>query len=323
MVIYGAAPIWRTVPDVPGTAAAEAFAVGMLHAVESAWGTAAGLHYWIGDELDTPEARAISGRVWRNMVSPRDAAQIIKMLGRIDVRGILPTVTCPTLVIAAHDDVVAPPETCRWMAAQLPNARYAELPGPHNPFSAHSDIDGFIGLVEEFFTGNSPASPSNRVLTTVLFTDIVASTTIATVLHDRRWRHVLEEHDAIAHHTVERHRGRVIKSTGDGILALFDGPGRAVRCAIELASAIESLGLQLRAGVHTGEVELRSDGDVSGIAVHLASRVQATAVAGQVLVSRTVVDLTFGSELTFVPRGPFHLKGIDGTWELYAASIDR
>jgi len=320
MVIYGAAPTWREVRGVPGSATAEAFARGMLEAVETGWGTGAGLHYWVGHDLDTPEARAANGRAWRNIVSPRDAVQIIKMLGEIDVREVLPLVKCPTLVIGAVDDVVAPSETCRWMAEQLPNGSYAEIPGPHHPFSANSDIEAFIDLIEEFVTGTAPAGPIDRALATVLFTDIVASTETASALGDRRWRELLEGHDRLTAQAVERHGGRLVKSTGDGALALFDGPGRAVRCALGLAEAAHGIGLDIRAGVHTGEVELRSDGDVSGIAVNLASRVESSAQPGQVLVSRTVTDLTIGSELVFTTQGEHSLKGIPGNWELFAAS---
>ena len=190
---------------------------------------------------------------------------------------------------------------------------------PDVPGSATAEAFA-VGMLEEFFTGVSPSSPHDRVLATVLFTDIVASTNTATQLRDRRWRDLLEEHDRLALGIVERHRGRLVKSTGDGILAVFDGPGRAVRCALELSSVVRTLGLQIRAGVHTGEIEQHHDGDISGIAVHLASRVQATAAADQVLVTRTVVDLTHGSELTYTTQGNFTLTGIDTAWELFLAS---
>ena len=213
---------------------------------------------------------------------------------------------------------IGPPETCRWMAEQIPGARYEEIEGPHFPVAPGQSAKLF-SLIEEFVTGTTAAAPVTRSLATVLLTDIVSSTDTAVSIGDQRWREMLEAHDRLASRLVEDHGGTVVKSTGDGVLATFDGPGRAVRCALSFAAACSSVGLEVRAGVHAGEVEIRDDGDISGIAVHLASRIEGNAAPGEVLVSRTVTDLTFGTDLAFERRGDFELKGIPGMWELFAA----
>ncbi len=318
LVMYGSSPTWRFVPEVPGSAKAARYATELARVIESGWGTAEGWHFWVGSDFDVPELRPNIARAWRTMVSPRDARQIMEMTRQIDVRKTLPLVTCPTIVIASSEDEIGPPETGRWMADQIPDARYAEIEGPHYPVWP-GQAEKLTTLIEEFLTGAAVAMPVTRALSTVLFTDIVSSTDTAARLGDQRWREMLEAHDRLAARLVTNHGGNLVKSTGDGILATFDGPGRAVRCALELATASASAGIDIRAGIHTGEVELRSDGDVSGIAVHLASRVESEAGAGEVLVSRTVTDLTFGADLTFESRGEHELKGIPGTWELFAA----
>ncbi len=320
LVIYGAPPTWRAIDGVPGSAQAAEFASGMLAAVETSWGTGEGLHWWVGSEHDNAEARVTAGQAWLSMVGPSDAAQIMRLMATIDVRELLPLVHCPVLVMAASRDQVAPPESCRWMAERLPNAQYVEIDGPHLPWTPGSDVGQFLDPIETFITGAEPVSRIERLLGTVLFTDIVASTQIAAELHDQRWRQLLESHDTLAAATIERHGGRLVKSTGDGVLALFDGPGHAVRCALALRDSVRGIGIDIRAGVHTGEVEVRRDGDISGIAVNLASRVETAAQPGEVLATRTVTELTLGSDLVFASRGEHELKGIPGSWELFTAS---
>jgi class 3 adenylate cyclase len=203
------------------------------------------------------------------------------------------------------------------MADRIPNATLFELPGSDNlPFFEAADAT--VAETQRFLTGAHPAPEEDRVLATILFTDIVGSTERAAATGDERWRALLDRHDAAARSQVESHRGRLVKTTGDGILAIFDGPARALRCAVALREEMAGLGVEIRAGLHTGEVELRGD-DVGGIAVHIASRVSSNAAAGEILVSRTVTDLVTGSGIEFADRGDYTLKGVPGEWQLLAA----
>ena len=204
----------------------------------------------------------------------------------------------------------------QWMAEQIPGARYLELAGQDH-FPWVGDTNAVVDEVEEFLTGVRRAAEPDRVLATVLFTDIVGSTERARALGDHAWHQLLDVHDAMVRTHLERYRGREVKATGDGFLATFDGPARAIRCATELTDALRSSGVEIRAGLHTGEVEVRGD-DVGGIAVHTAARVQAEARPGEVLVSRTVTDLVAGSGISFVDRGSHVLKGLAGEWQLFA-----
>jgi class 3 adenylate cyclase len=234
-----------------------------------------------------------------------------------DVRAVLPTIGVPTLIIHRNGDRRADIGGARWMAQQIPGARYAELPGDDHLIWA--DPDPILDLVEEFVTGVPAAQVPSRVLVTVLFTDIVGSTDTAASVGDVAWRRLLDRHDEIVRRYLERYRGREVKSTGDGFLAVFDGPARAVRCAQAIVEAVVALGLQVRAGVHTGEVEVRGE-DIGGFAVHVGARIAAVASAGEVLTSRTVKDLVAGSGISFASQGVHELKGVPGEWELYAAS---
>jgi class 3 adenylate cyclase len=222
------------------------------------------------------------------------------------------------MVMHRTGDRDASVEEGRWIAARIPGARFIELAGEdHIPWVG--DAQALLDLVEEFLTGGVQGTGDfDRVLASVLFTDIVGSTNMASALGDRRWRELLDSHDKLTRSYVEKYRGRVIKSTGDGTLAIFDGPARSVRCASALRDALAALGIAVRAGIHTGEIEQRGD-DVGGIAVHIAARVQSLAEPGQILVSRTVTDLVSGSGLEFDDRGEHYLKGIPGAWRLYAA----
>ena len=234
-----------------------------------------------------------------------------------DGRSILSTISAPTLVIshAGHPWIRA--EHGRYLAENIKDARYVERPGFSGIWWRH-DVDGVLDEVETFLTGRRRESPSeDRILTTVLFTDIVGSTERAAKLGDARWRALLDSHDAVVRRQIERLRGVVIKTTGDGFLATFDGPARAVRCAVAVQDELRSLGVQVRSGIHTGEVERRGE-DVGGIAVHIAQRVQALAEPGGILVSRTVVDLVAGSGLEFTDRGEQALKGVPGEWRLFS-----
>ena len=234
-----------------------------------------------------------------------------------DVRAVLPTIRVPTLIIHRTGDLRAEVGGARWMAKQIPGARYVELPGDNHLIWA--DPDPIFDAVEEFVTGVPPAAVPDRMLMTVLFTDIVGSTEVAASLGDEAWRRKLDRHDEIVRRYVQRYQGREIKAIGDGFLAAFDGPARAVRCAQAIAAAVAALDLEIRAGAHTGEVEVRGD-DIGGLAVHIAARVAALAEPGEILTSSTVKDLVAGSGIEFTGRGAHALKGVPGRWQVYAAA---
>jgi class 3 adenylate cyclase len=236
----------------------------------------------------------------------------------VDVRPLLPLVQAPTLVLHRRDFPLLPIEHGRYLAEHLPNARLVELPGADGPLTWENP-ELTLGHIEEFLTGVRQHVSTTRVLATVLFTDIVGSTERAAALGDRRWRELLTVHDDLGRRLVEQWGGRVVKTTGDGLLATFDGPGRAIACAVGLRDQLGDIDLQIRAGLHTGEVELRGD-DVGGIAVHIAARILADAGPGEILVSRTVRDLTAGSEVILQDRGSRRLKGVEGDWQLYAVA---
>jgi class 3 adenylate cyclase len=285
------------------------------------WGDPSSLALWAPTLADDAEARDWWARMLRSGLSPSGARAIGEMYERLDVRPLLPAVRTPTLVLYRGGDTAIRPEWSRTVAEGIPGARAVELEGVDHLFCA-GDQQALLDEVEEFLTGRLSAPASDRVLATVLFTDMVASTEHAASAGDRRWREVLERHQRLADREVGRHRGRVIKTTGDGILASFDGPARAVRAGISLRDAAPSeLGVQLRVGVHTGECEVIGE-DLGGIGVHIAARVQAAADPGEVLVSSTVKDLVVGSGLRFADRGERALKGLPEPWRLHAAVGD-
>jgi class 3 adenylate cyclase len=244
------------------------------------------------------------------------ARALIDASDQLDVRPVLPTIQVPTLIIHRRDELVSPVEAARYMARQIPGARLVELPGnDHIPWVG--DRQALVHEIEEFLTGARHVHEPDRVLASVLFTDIVGSTERAAELGDTEWRRLLERHDEIARRQVESFRGRVVKSLGDGMFATFDGPARAVRCAQALCDTMPSeLGLQVRAGVHTGECEAIGD-DLGGMAVHIGSRVASNAQPGEILVSGTIKDLVVGSGLAFDDAGVHELKGVPGSWRLY------
>jgi class 3 adenylate cyclase len=245
--------------------------------------------------------------------SPGAARDLILMNSEIDVRHVLPTVQAPSLVLHRTGDNDSHCEEGRWIAGQIPGARFVELPG--NDHAPWIDPEQILEEVQEFLTGTRPAPDPDRVLTTLLFTDIVGSTEHAASLGDRRWRDLVEEHNALVRRELERFRGHEVDTAGDGFFATFDGPARAVRAACAIRDGVRQLGLEIRAGVHTGECEVAGDA-VRGIAVHAAARVASRANAGQVLASSTVRDLVAGSGLEFEDRGSVELKGV-GEWTLY------
>jgi class 3 adenylate cyclase len=257
-----------------------------------------------------------AGRLERLAASPGTIRRIFDLIGAFDVRDVLQSIRVPTLVMHREQDSFIKVEHSRYIASKVPGARYVELEGEENMFSI-GDSEALIGEIEEFLTGTRHEREPDRMLATVLFTDICDSTRRAAEMGDRGWRFILERHDALFRQALDRHRGREVKRTGDGFLATFDGPARAIRCAASVAEAMGSLGLQIRAGLHTGELEVM-DGDLGGLAVHIASRVMGHAGPNEVLVSGTVKDLVVGSGIEFEDRGERELRGVPGEWRLYA-----
>jgi class 3 adenylate cyclase len=267
---------------------------------------------------DDPGEVAAWSRRLRAAASPSAIEALWLMALQADVRHILPTISCPTLVLHRRGDRAISVHAARWMAEQIPGARFVELPG-HDHFPWVGDQDAILGEIEELVTGTRVVTTPDRRLLTVLFTDIVDSTATASRLGDDAWRRLLEQHHAAVRRYLEQFEGREVDTAGDGFLATFDGPARAVRCALGIASALAEMGLRVRAGVHTGEVEVHGT-QVTGLAVHIGARIAALADAGEVLVSRTVKDLVVGSGIAFTERGTHELKGVPDTWQLYAAT---
>jgi class 3 adenylate cyclase len=262
-------------------------------------------------------------RAWaryeRQAASPGMMKAVVRMMYESDVRSVLPAIRVPTLVIQRAGAARFSPPFGRYFAEHIAGAKYVELRGADSLIWAGNQ-DEILGEIEDFVTGSRPALEPNRVLATVLFTDIVGSTAKAAELGDRGWRSLLAEHNLVARRQLERFGGREIKTVGDGLLATFDGPARAVRCAAAIRDDEAELGLQLRAGLHTGEIELLPN-DIAGVAVHVAARISALAGAGEILVSTTVKDLVTGSGLAFEDRGVKELRGVPGEWRVFAAII--
>jgi class 3 adenylate cyclase len=255
-------------------------------------------------------------RYLRASASPAAAVALSRMNHQVDIRHVLPAIHAPTLLVHRAQDSLVVAEGSRYMADRIPDARYVELPGEDHLWF-FGDQDLLIDEVEQFLTGTQRAPEPDRVLATVLFTDIVGSTERASQLGDRRWRELLANHETIVRAQLERFRGREVQMLGDGVLATFDGPARGIRCARTICDEVRSLGIEVRAGLHTGECEMRN-GDIAGIAVHTGARVSAKASAGEVLVSSTVKDLVAGSGIEFSDRGVHSLKGVPGEWRLFA-----
>ena len=280
------------------------------------WGEGRIAEVFAPSVVSDERARQVIATYERSAASPGMARALIDASDELDVRPVLSTIQVPTLIVHRTDELVAPVEAARYMAREIPGARLVELPGnDHIPWVG--DRQALVHEIEEFLTGMRHVHEPDRVLATILFTDIVGSTERAAELGDAAWRALLERHDVIARREVERFRGRVVKNIGDGMFATFDGPARAIRCAESLCDAVAGdLGVQIRAGVHTGECEAIGD-DLGGLAVHIGSRVAAKADAGHVLVSGTVKDLVVGSGLVFDDAGEHELKGVPGSWRLY------
>lgn len=315
LVLYGAFPTMLQGPDYPHGVPKDAFEP-MLEALSEAWGEGVSLSFLALEKLEDEGFRRWWGRYERASGSPGLAVSAMRMDSELDIRDTLPAIHVPTLLIHRRDDPGVSVEGARLMAEQIPDARLVELPGTiHWPWIG--DADAVVEEVEEFLTGTRQAVEPDRALATVLFTDIVGSTETVAELGDRRWRSLLEGHDATAARELAAYQGNLIKSTGDGLLATFDRPAAAIRCAQSLQEALSRQGVAIRAGLHTGEIEL-TDQDVAGMAVHIAARVSSLAEAGQTLVSRTVKDLVVGSGIEFEEAGATELRGVPGDWELFA-----
>jgi class 3 adenylate cyclase len=291
---------------------------GFFDYVEDKWGSGTSLPRFAPSRQNDMAYRKWWGRFERLGGSPSSVKAIMRLNSQIDVSSVLPSIHVPTLVVHRTDDPTVSIEGGRELAALIPGARLVELPGgDHMP--SLGDMEAVAGAIEEFLTGERRVPIADRTLATVVFTDIVDSTARANSMGDRRWNDLLANHDETVRQELARFRGIEIKSMGDGFLATFDGPARAVRCAQAVIDAAASLGLEVRAGIHTGEVEL-GDGDVRGIAVNIASRVVDLAGPGEALATRTVKDLVAGSGLGFEDFGVHLLKGVPDEWQLYRAA---
>jgi len=304
--------------DYPGGVSAELFDV-YLEWVDGAWGTGAVTAAKAPSHAGDEDFRRWAGRIERESHGRSFTSALASWFANLDLRPVLPAIRVPTLVLYRESSVFQSAAHSRYLAEHIPDAQVASVPGTDSHFFTE-DADEYLDRIEEFITGVPPIREPDRALATVLFTDIVTSTEHAARLGDKKWTQLLDQHDAMIARELDRHRGRRVNPTGDGILATFDGPARAVRCAQAIVEAVRPLGIEVRAGLHTGEVELRGD-DIGGIAVHIGQRVSALAGPGEVLVSRTVTDLVAGSGLEFDERGEHELKGVPGKLVIYAVKL--
>jgi class 3 adenylate cyclase len=300
-------------PWAPTTEQWESF----QQAIEDGWGKPLFIEMLAPSLAGDPAYSQWWSSFLRHSVSPGAAVAMLRMNALIDVRPVLSAIHVPTLIIHRTGDLINPVGGARFLAEQIPEARLVELPGDdHHHFNG--DAESILTEVESFLTGGRGGPVPDHVLATLVFTDIAGSTDIAARLGDRRWQALLQTHYGVVDGQVSRFRGRLVKTTGDGVLAIFDGPARAIRCALAMAEAARDLEIEIRAGVHTSEIQVH-DGDVSGVGVHVAARVMALAQPSEVLVSSVVRDLAVGSGLTFSPRGTHELRGVPGEWSLLAA----
>ena len=318
LLLQGAEVRERTDEDWPwGEASPEEFETAMRDLPER-WGLGRSFGRMIPSVGDVDWGRSWMGKVQRNAGTPGSIEAFMRMAYDIDVRDVAPAVKVPTLIFHSVEDAVCHVENARFLARTVPGAKYVEHEGgDHLPW--FKDADAFIGELREFLTGERETATPDRFLATVLFTDIVGSTTLASEQGDRRWRETLAQHHRLVRDAVASHEGSEVDMAGDGILATFDGPARAIRCGQAIARDVAPPGIEVRAGVHTGEVERTSDG-VAGITVHVGARVAASAGGGEVWVSDIVRQLTAGSGIAYEERGPRVLKGVPGEWQLYAAA---
>jgi class 3 adenylate cyclase len=316
LVLWGAMARSTWADDYPWAPSKEALLEANDELMSPFWGQGATIDVFSPSLADDPRAREAQARLERQAASPMRVEQLFKTFLDTDVRETLPLIQAPTLLLQRRGDHAVNYRAARWLAERIGGSRYVELEGvDHFPWVGDGGGEA-LDEIEEFLTGVRPGPAPERVLATVLFTDIVDSTRLATELGDRRWRELLEEHQGLVRGRLERFEGREVKTTGDGFLAIFDGPTRAAECARAIVDDLPALGIEARAGLHTGEVELMGD-DVGGIAVHVAARISALAGGGTVLASRTVRDLAVGSAVEFETFGRHVLKGVPDEWEVY------
>jgi pimeloyl-ACP methyl ester carboxylesterase/class 3 adenylate cyclase len=316
LVLYGTLARMTAAPDYPWRSPTVESESMYEHLAEH-WGEAATLQLFAPSQARDEAFRQWWRRLERMGVSPGDLVKWARSLSDLDIRHVLPAIRVPTLVLHRGGDALVSVENGRYLAEHIPGAKFVELPGDdHLPFVG--DQDALIDEIEEFLTGVRHRTEPDRVLATVLFVDIVDSTRRAAELGDRRWADLLSHYYTIVRRELAASRGREVNVAGDGMLATFDGPARAIRCALAMRQGVRALGLEVRAGLHAGECELIGD-SIGGIAIHIGSRVASTAQAGDVLVSSTVKDLVAGSGIGFTDRGAHSLKGVPGEWRLFSA----
>jgi class 3 adenylate cyclase len=315
LVLGGAMAKWACDDDFPWGPDPEILKV-LTDSIEDAWGQAATLGMHSPTAAADPEFLAWWKRYERMSASPGAAAALLRMNAEIDAREVLPAIRVPTLVVHRRNEPTISIEGARWVADHIPGARFAVVPG-HDALPYAGEFDPLVDEIQEFLTGVRAGPPSDRVLATVLFTDIVDSTKRASELGDSAWRELLDRHNSTVRRQLDLYRGTEVGTVGDGFLATFDGPARAIQCALAVCKNLEPIGLRVRAGLHTGEIE-RQGTDIRGIAVHIGARVAALAGPGEVLTSSTVKDLVIGSGIGFEARGSHALKGVPDEWLLFS-----
>jgi class 3 adenylate cyclase len=318
LVLWGAMARSTWAEDYPWAPSREAVTEANDELVAPLWGQGATLDIFSPSLAGNARAREFQARFERQAASPMRVDQLFQMFLDTDVRDALPLIQAPTLVLHRRGDRAVNYRAAQWLSGQIEDSRYVELEGEDH-FPWVGDTEAALAPIEEFLTGVRPGPAPERVLATVLFTDIVDSTRLATEIGDRRWCELLEQHHELVRECLERFEGREIKTTGDGFLATFDGPTRAAEGARAIAEAMPALGIEVRAGLHTGEVELIGE-DVGGIGVHVAARIAALAGPSEVLASRTVRDLAVGSGIEFEPLGARRLKGVAEEWEVFGVN---
>jgi len=320
LVMYGSIARGSWAPDYPwGSKPEDKETEAWLEGWRKEWGGPYSIEVWAPSMAEDVAFRQWWAKYLRLSASPSAVINIFRMNMAIDVRDILPNIRVPTLVLHRVGDQPIDIEQGRYLAEHIPDSKLVELNGDDHLWWV-GDSEAIVNEIQEFLTGEQPPMEKDRVLATVLFTDIVDSTKRTAEMGDSRWKDVLDTHNAVMVKEIDRFRGRAIRGTGDGYLAVFDGPGRAIRCGSAIHSELGRHGIAIRAGLHTGEIDLMGD-DVGGIAVNIAARVLAEAANNEIWVSRTVKDLVVGSGFTFVERGTYGLKGVPGEWSLYSVEV--
>lgn len=319
LVLYGSIAKGSRAPDYPwgGGDLEDEGTKAWLEGWRTEWGGAYEIETWAPSMADDEVFQQWWAKYLRLSASPSAVIKVFEMNKGIDIRDILPSIQIPTIVLHRTGDQAVEIEQGQYLSKNIPGAKFLELSGEDHLWWV-GDSESIVNAIQEFLTGEQPPMEIDRVLATVLFTDIVDSTKRTAEMGDSRWKDVLDTHNAVMVKEINRFRGRAIRSTGDGYLAVFDGPGRAIRCGTAVRNELGQHGIEIRTGLHTGEIDLMGD-DVGGIAVNIAARVLAEAADNEVWVSRTVKDLVVGSGFTFAERGTYRLKGVPGEWSLYSA----